>query len=96
MGKGGALDWMIEREKDKSGRAWRRKNSKERETGVSEWKSAGIWAWPRQKGVKIAEKRKGREMWFVYSQRKAAHFKHSNHHPSPPLPITQPLYDREG
>lgn len=42
MGKGGATDWMRERERDRSERAWRRKHSKERESGVSEWKSAGV------------------------------------------------------
>lgn len=50
---------MIERGRgDRSGRAWRKKHSKERESGVSEWKSAGVGAWAKQTGGEIAEARK--------------------------------------
>lgn len=58
MGEGGAPDWMIERGPDRSVRAGRRKHSKERESGVSEWKSARARAWAKQKGGEIAEERK--------------------------------------
>ena len=55
MGKGGPPDLMIERGRDRSGDIWRRKHSKERESGVSEWKSAEVWS--KQKGVEIERKR---------------------------------------
>lgn len=35
-----------------------KKHSKERESGVSEWESAGIWASAKQKSGEIAEARK--------------------------------------
>lgn len=91
MGKGGPPDWMIERGRDRNGGVWRRKHSKERESGVSEWKSAGVW--PKQKGVEIAEERKGREMLFIHTQ------KGCSPHPLQPSslkpPNTQPERNRE-
>lgn len=56
-----------------------KKHSKERESGVSEWKSAGVGAWAKQTGGEIAEAGKRREMLlFIHT-----HLTHYNHHPSP-------------
>lgn len=83
---------MIERGPDRSVRARRRKHSEERESGVSEWKSARAQARAKQKGGEIAEERKQREMLFIHTARLLTS-------PTPAItqsaPNTQPLDVRE-